>query len=113
MDPKINHTVLSDLTESIGLERASHIIKVFLEELDTQVDSIHSMLENGQLDKIASLAHTIKSTSATFGAVDLNQAALRLETAARGSDLEAVKALIGMLISCVEETKPLYKSYTE
>lgn len=109
----INHEILSELAESIGPASASRILKIFLDELDTQLEEICFHLDANEIDLIETPAHTMKSTSATFGATDLNAISSQIEQAARNQNHDALVPLVERLKKCVLHTAPLYKMYTE
>ena len=113
MTRSINHETLSEMTDSIGTSSVARIIKVFLDELDSQIVDICSHLAADQLDQVENLAHSLKSTTATFGATDLNMIAEKLEQAARNENRNTLVPLVESLRQCGEETKPLFTSYTE
>ncbi len=113
MTRSINRETLSEMTDSIGANSLARIIKVFLDELDAQIIDICSHLAAGQIDQVENLAHSLKSTTATFGATDLNMIAAKLEQAARSQNLDALGPLVESLQECAQETKPLFTSYTE
>ena len=113
MTSSIDHEILSELTDSIGTSSLARIIKAFLDELDTQIVDICTHLAAGQIDQVEDLAHSLKSTTATFGATDLNVIAEKLEQAARSENRNALVPLVESLRNCAQEIKPLFTSYTE
>jgi len=113
MTRSIDHGILSELTDSIGTSSLARIIKIFLNELDTQIIDICSHLAADQIDQVENLAHSLKSTTATFGATDLNAIAEKLEHAARNENRDALAPLVESLRKGAQETKPLFTPYTE
>lgn len=113
MTRPIDQNILSELSDSIGASSVSRIVKVFLDELDTQADDIHSNLTEGRMEKISDLAHSLKSTTATFGATDLHLVAVNMEKAANNNEHESLVSLVSELRTCIAKTKPLYIPYTE
>lgn len=104
---------LRELNDAIGSEAVKSILNVFLNELDMQLSEIHICLELQQTNRIADIAHVLKSTSATFGATELTDIALRIETAARQQQVDELDLLVKIMKGCILKTKPLYRSYTE
>lgn len=113
MTRPIDQNILSELSDSIGAGSVSRIVKVFLDELDAQADDIHSNLSEGRMEKISDLAHSLKSTTATFGATDLHLIAVNMEEAADNNERDSLVSLIDELRVCISKTKPLYIPYTE
>lgn len=109
----INTETLRDLEEVIGREAIERILSVFLKELDIQLFEILACMKAGQTNRVEDIAHALKSTSATFGATELRQIALRIEIAARNEDAVALGPLIASLQECIQITRPLYRSYTD
>jgi HPt (histidine-containing phosphotransfer) domain-containing protein len=70
------------------------LIERFYQDVDRLLDEARQALEQGQADDLHRAAHTLKSTSATFGAVALSEVALALEYLARDGVLEEAAGLI-------------------
>ena len=109
----INHEILTELAKSIGAASVSRILRIFLDELDAQLEEICFHLDANEIELIETLAHTMKSTSATFGAADLNAISSQIEQAAQSRNHDALVPLVESLKTCVLHTAPLYKMYTE
>lgn len=109
----INTTIVLKLINDIGADATARALKVFLVEIDSNVRDIRTSLDESEFDSIAKLAHTLKSTSATFGAVSLNDIALEVEVAAKSRDPAALLRLVDALELCARDTKPLYKTHTD
>jgi HPt (histidine-containing phosphotransfer) domain-containing protein len=61
-------------------------------------------LAQGQAAEVRRAAHTLKSTSATFGAKALSELARQLEYRARDGILEGVEALLDQIQAAYERT---------
>ena len=70
-DSVIDYNVLSELIVMLGndLEFASGLIKDFLEDGAELMQNIRSAQEEGDASELERAAHTLKSSSATFGAM--------------------------------------------
>ena len=71
MGSVIDYNVLSELVVMLGndLEFASGLIKDFLEDGAELMHNIRSAQEEGDASELERAAHTLKSSSATFGAL--------------------------------------------
>jgi CheY-like chemotaxis protein/HPt (histidine-containing phosphotransfer) domain-containing protein len=70
------------------------LIERFYQDVDRLLGEARQALEQGQADDLHRAAHTLKSTSATFGAVVLSAVARELEYLARDGVLEGAAGLI-------------------
>jgi CheY-like chemotaxis protein/HPt (histidine-containing phosphotransfer) domain-containing protein len=70
------------------------LIEQFYQDADRLLGEAREALEQGQADDLRHAAHTLKSTSATFGAVALSAVARELEYLARDGALEGAPELI-------------------
>jgi signal transduction histidine kinase/DNA-binding response OmpR family regulator/HPt (histidine-containing phosphotransfer) domain-containing protein len=70
------------------------LIERFYQDVDRLLGEARQALEQGQADDLHRAAHTLKSTSATFGAMMLSGVARELEYLARDGVLEGAAGLI-------------------
>ena len=85
--PVIDRSALEAIVEIFGAEDPSAILDLldtFLLESAKQVNEMHTSLAADDWAKLHRMAHSLKSSSATFGASRLSQAATMLESAAKG-----------------------------
>ena len=82
--------VLDGLRDSVEGDTAFviELIEAFLADSATQLDAIEAAVAAGDADALVRPAHTLKSASATLGAMPLSAAARTLEMAGRAGDLE-------------------------
>lgn len=109
----VNKAALEDLINDIGADATARVLEVFLAEMGSQVKDIRTNLNAEHLDSIVKLAHTLKSTSATFGAITLNGFAFQVEMAARNRNTDSLGDLVAALERCAQETTLLYTPYTD
>ncbi|MEW5721632.1 MAG: Hpt domain-containing protein [Thermodesulfobacteriota bacterium] len=64
------------------------IVKVSLEEIESRGEAIGQALGAGDLARAAREAHTLKSSSASLGALECRDILVKLEQAARAGDLD-------------------------
>ena len=77
------------------------VISSFLADAPQSLGDIRFAVESNNADSLYRLAHKLKGAVSSFSSEDVNRAALRLETIARGQDLsnarEAYRELAGMI----------------
>lgn len=80
-------------------EFLAELVDEFLDSTPAQLEELGTSLESGDLDTARRLAHTLKSTAATFGATVLSDACRSVEAAAKDDDLEGARAGLPALTS--------------
>ena len=105
------------INKEMGLEFCMDDEEFYVEMLETYLEDSAEVVEfmkdayaNDDLGLYATKVHALKSTSKTIGAESLAELALELETAAKGNDLDTVKAkhdncmtLYGDVVNAVRE----------
>ena len=74
------------------------ILVEYLKSSDEKISKMDAALTNEDLKNYGIIVHSVKSTSATIGAMEVSQIAQKLEKAANDSDIEYVKREHGSLI---------------
>jgi len=93
MDPR----ALKQLRDTLGAQADGMLpglIERFYQDVDRLLGEARQTLEQGEVADLHRAAHTLKSTSATFGAVALSAVARELEYLAWGGVLEGAAGLI-------------------
>ena len=87
----INIEVLDELIAMLGndIEFASGLIRDFLEDSEELLSNIRSAHEGGNAKEMERAAHTLKSSSATFGATEAAQICKELEELGKNGNLGA------------------------
>ncbi|WP_420549036.1 response regulator [Curvivirga sp.] len=106
--PLIDMAVIEQMREDAGEEAIPMLIEVFKSEVPVRVEGIKSNLASRNFIELARDAHTLKSSSGSFGATRLNRLALEIETAAKASNVEAVQSLVTGLDGISEKTLSSY-----
>lgn len=89
--PALDADILRELREIMGPEFVS-LVQVFLEDAPLALERIRSLAAGPDLTAIAAPAHTLKSTSANLGALNLSAQAKAMELEARQHTLRAAPA---------------------
>jgi len=90
-EPILDETVLAELMASTGNDLAfvRDLVETYLAEAPAQVEGIAVALAGADAAALVRPAHTLKSSSATMGALRLSATARRLEMAGRSGALDA------------------------
>lgn len=84
--PVVDRIALDSLIEMFGdddMEAVIDLLDTFLSESQKQVNAIRTSFDAGDIITLHRMAHSLKSSSATFGAARLSAACARLEKAAK------------------------------
>uniref|UniRef100_A0A7C3ZTM4 Hpt domain-containing protein n=1 Tax=Planktothricoides sp. SpSt-374 TaxID=2282167 RepID=A0A7C3ZTM4_9CYAN len=84
-------------------EAIAETISVFLEDAQQLLQDIQTAVENGNAAALELAAHSLKSTSATFGALHLAQICKHLETIGRSRTVAGASDMLPQLVSEVEK----------
>lgn len=88
LDPK----VLADLRASVGGDEAffAELVDELLADVPRQLAILREAASSGDAERARRAAHTLKGHGRTFGAGELSELGLELETAATAGDLATV-----------------------
>jgi HPt (histidine-containing phosphotransfer) domain-containing protein len=86
----IDRTTYTLLQETVGNEFLAELVASYLDDTPLQITKLREALTAGDVDAFRRAAHSIKSTSLNFGALQFAEQARRLEYLGRDSRLEAV-----------------------
>jgi HPt (histidine-containing phosphotransfer) domain-containing protein len=108
----IDYSVLEELVAMLGndLEFASGLIEDFLEDGKDLLAHIKSAHDTGDASELERAAHTLKSSSATFGALDASRLCKIIEDRGNqslltGETLEKIHELEAMFSTVSQELK--------
>jgi len=104
---------LALLAEDTSAEIAPRLISVFIKELRTRAGRIEESSQHLDFSCLASEAHALKSSAATYGAAIVRDHALRLDSACTSTDRDAAAAAARDLIAAVEPTAAALTKYIE
>ncbi|MGL4716313.1 MAG: Hpt domain-containing protein [Aeromonas sp.] len=90
----VDRKVLQQLAEDIGQDMLPVIIGVFIEEVSDQLSQLRPLFERGEWDALARVAHSMKSSCGSYGAIPSYQQLMALEMACKQADIaEAARQL--------------------
>lgn len=78
----VDHKVLQQLAEDIGQDIPPVVITVFIEEVGEQLSQLRPLYEQGEWEALARVAHSMKSSCGSYGAMPSYQQVMALEMAA-------------------------------
>ncbi|MFM4825535.1 Hpt domain-containing protein [Aeromonas bivalvium] len=93
----LDEAVLAQLAEDIGEEMMPVVIEVFIEEVGEQLAQLPPLFEQAQWHSLGRLAHSLKSSCASYGARQSLQQVIALEQACKRQDSAESGLLIGQL----------------
>lgn len=100
---------LSKMESETSTELMTEVIGIFLEETQAHLDALSAAGSQADSSTLISEAHAIKSSSSTFGASRLFEAARKVESLARqGRPEQAIEATQG-IFEAAEETLTIYE----
>jgi PAS domain S-box-containing protein len=100
----LDQAALDELISLLGQEPFNDLLQIYLTELTTRCDTIKQALIQQDLVIISREAHTIKSSSASFGATALQVIAKDLEACGYNEDLPQAFLLAEQLFPCAAAT---------
>lgn len=100
LDLKVFNKLKSDLPEAFD-----NILNVFLQDTGLRINEITESIQQNQLDTALLLAHSLKSSSASLGAIPLSQCSHSLETAIKQRNIEESTQLANTLKDIFAETR--------
>jgi len=110
----IDQDVLDDLEHSVGDDRAflRDLVETYLEDSPRLIAALRSGIAAGDVASTNRAAHTLKSTSASLGALGLSAMARELETLTSVATTEAddltapeIAALVDVITTEMEEVR--------
>lgn len=105
MLPIIDISTFSSLKESVGEDFIGELIAAYLDETPQLLSRLQKAFDEQDLETFTRAAHSIKSTSNSFGALQLGTMAKELEMMGRSGNLEGAPARVEALVSTYEEVR--------
>jgi CheY-like chemotaxis protein len=105
--PLLDPAAIQQLRDTLGDKADTmlpELIANFCLDAPKLILDARQALANGQTEEVRRAAHTLKSTSATFGATELSELARQLESRARDGLLEGAGVLLKQIQATYERT---------
>lgn len=103
----VDRSVLDALLESLGgdQEFLVELLNTYFEDAPQLITAMQAAVAAGDAEELRRAAHSLKSTSATFGAMDLSGQCKVLEMMAKSSALQGAEAQIAAVATEYERAK--------
>ncbi len=101
----IDNNIFAELKETMGADFIGELIDTFLQETPQLVDELCGALAAQDADLFRRTAHSIKSSTAAFGAVELSSHARELEMMGKAGDLSGADPKVEQLKSDFEQAQ--------
>ena len=81
-----------ELAKNLGLEEEEHLelIELFIETGMSDLDKLQSAIEEGNPEKAANAAHSIKGAASNLGLMEVYEVAKKIEKQTRNDRLEGI-----------------------
>ncbi|MGL4251060.1 MAG: Hpt domain-containing protein [Aeromonas sp.] len=83
----VDRMVLQQLADDIGHEMLPVVIAVFIEEVGGQLSQLRPLYEQGEWEALARVAHSMKSSCGSYGALSSYHQVMALEMASKQADV--------------------------
>jgi len=108
----VDEQVISELREVMG-EEFQGLIATYLDNTPALIFQIREAMDAGDIESLILPAHSLKSSSANIGAMQMSELARKLEMAGRGEDLQAIEQGQPRLAPLFEETRDALQPYLQ
>lgn len=93
----IDLSVFEKLKQAMGEDYIGELIDTYLIDTPRLMAKIRQALAEGKVDEVRRAAHSVKSSSANFGATQFSALARDLETLGKSATLEGAPELVARL----------------
>jgi HPt (histidine-containing phosphotransfer) domain-containing protein len=93
----IDQKTYSELKDLMGADYVIEIVDTYIQETAVLIQQLQQSLEAGDASSFGRLAHSIKSSSASLGALTFSQQARELEMLGKANDLAGVGSKLNKL----------------
>ena len=100
----IDKAMVDELTATLGKAQVKELLQIYLTELNSRCETIKQAIISQDLSVLSREGHTIKSSSATFGATALQALGKELEACGYNDDLATALLVADKLLLCAEAT---------
>ena len=101
---------LDMLKEIIG-DELKDVLNIFLESTPDSILQLQEAIESNTIEKVQSVAHTIKGSSANVGAIQLSALTAQIEQQAKANDSSQFAGLLSQVLTENKAVEDALKSY--
>lgn len=98
-DTIIDLTTYNELKQNLGVDFVVELVDTYCVETPQLINQLWQALAQGEVDAFRRAAHSIKSSSASIGAMTFSAQAKDLETIAKNGELGEITPLLEKLAS--------------
>ena len=80
------------LRELLGIDETTSLVELYLGEAKTHLSTLYSLVEQGESESVRRMAHTLRGSSSTLGALHMQELCRELEGSA--SSVEICRSLV-------------------
>jgi HPt (histidine-containing phosphotransfer) domain-containing protein len=106
-DAAVDAATLAELLETVGGDRdfLAELVETYRADCPSLFAELRAAVTNGDAPAARRAAHTLKSTSASMGALDLAAQCREIEAAAAGGDLAGLDERVDRAAATYEEVE--------
>lgn len=109
-NPPLDEKTLADLRATLGDDFLPELIAAYLEETPLLIKDLQEAHAEGNAQAFTRLAHSIKSSSSSLGALDFSDKARELETIGKSGDLSQAALKLTEFIGTYPELEQSLKN---
>jgi HPt (histidine-containing phosphotransfer) domain-containing protein len=107
----VDRKVLLQLAEDIGPDMLPVVIAVFIEEVGEQLSQLRPLYEQGEWEALARVAHSMKSSCGSYGAMPSYQQVMALEMASKQADVAEAERQLKLLEASLPQVLAFLADY--
>jgi HPt (histidine-containing phosphotransfer) domain-containing protein len=107
----IDSSIIQELIDQMGADFVVELIDTYYQETGELIEQLHQALTAGDSITVGRLAHSIKSSSASLGAVNFSQQARELEMLGKAGDLSGADVKLEQLTADFLKVKHSLSEY--
>jgi len=107
----VDRKVLQQLAEDIGPDMLPVVIAVFIEEVGEQLSQLRPLYEQGEWEALARVAHSMKSSCGSYGAIPSYQQVMALEMASKQADVAEAERQLQLLEASLPQVLAFLADY--
>jgi HPt (histidine-containing phosphotransfer) domain-containing protein len=104
-DKIIDMPTFEALEESMGADFITELVQAYLQETPQLITALQQAFTAGDRDSFRRAAHSIKSTSNSFGALEFGSLARELEMIGKDGQLDSAKGKLEQLVNGFSDVK--------
>jgi HPt (histidine-containing phosphotransfer) domain-containing protein len=108
MEEAINSEALDELRSLMG-ESLNEVLQTFIDYLPDQINELSTAVFNNDADGVFNLAHKMKSSSSSIGALGLARTAEQIELIGRAGSTEGAAELLEQLKDMYSDAEVLLR----